>query len=407
MKSKNNKIKTPIKNTYTKTKPDKLSPATTLSLNTVKERSKKLSKLYKPATIVSKFYPLYLALKKKEINKTNIDNEEKFKKVINQRPIINETNYKSEEIQKLIKATSYKKKEKLYNKFLDNVRSNLILTIHFPEDILKQLLEADYYLNKYEIYKKETQQDAFKIINKFKKLADKVKSMNRYELSFRTTLYKFSKKLGIEKYITMYIFLPNYLMKKFKKIFPQKQFDMLYSYLRLMTENILFDISLFNNDIYERPKYGCVNVEKNINGCAPQYGSLWMKLYNNKDIINKITLTSANSLFSSTIQKEINKLPNYKEDKSNIGTIKYIDSVIFNMNPITLAKMIDAYLIDNRKTYINDKRKLNKYLEFQYHGIFDIKKNVAEIYYPKSKDKKLSEDITKFCKKFNCKSFAY
>jgi len=376
-------------------------------LNKVKNRSKQLSRLYRPATIVSKFYPLYEALKNGEINSSNIDNEEEMMKIINRRPIIYETDYKSSDIKKLIKSTGYTKKETLYKKLIDNIRSDIILTIHFPEEILKQLLEADYYLNKYEIYKNETQLDAFKIINKFKKIADKIKSMNRYEISFRTTLYNFSKKLGIEKYITMYIFLPNYMMKKFKKIFPQKQFDTLYSYLRLITEFELFDISLFNNDITERPKYGCVNVEKNINGCAPQYGSIWMKLYNNKDIMNKITLTSINSIFSSTINKEIVKLPNYKPDKSNVGTFKYIDSVIFHMNPITLAKMIDAYLIDNRKTYINDKRKLNKYLEFQYHGILDIKKNVAEVFYPKSKEEKLGEDITKFCKKFNCKANKY
>lgn len=238
---------------------------------------------------------------------------------------------------------------KVFKEYIDNIKNNPILMIHFP----KRNFDVIY--------------NSGKLINSFEQ------QQLRGEKS--TVFYNEDEDIWIDP----------------KKMTDAEK-DVRFEHSRLYTEHKLFRYP-FETDVgADAPIYGCLNIAKRSSGCADSYGKFVIKLYTNDDIRNRISLTAKDSLY---------QLDDFKNAPDIVGTLNHFYHVLYFTSPNLFKNSIKSF-VNNRGEY----RKLseNPYLEFQIHGSsLDLKNNVSQLFH-KSKDKKLA---TKFCKKFDCEAVQY
>ena len=239
-----------------------------------------------------------------------------------------------------------------FNKFRAAFMENIVLTLHFPKHIFKDLLRYKKIVNTFQL------QRIMKAL-----YPEKPEEHNVYE--------------DIE-------------IEEFKKMSPEER-ALYYKWNRVYTEYLLFHypVSSKYNDI--RPIYGCFNATNQIRGCAPGYGKMWIRLYNNKEILNRITLTPIDSM------KTVFWHP--WSAQKRVGTLEHFNHILYWCIDEYFATMVQMFITQEK---VFKQMPLYRYIEFQYHNVggVDLEKDVAQIFYSK-KDKKLAQE---FCELFHCQS---
>lgn len=133
-----------------------------------------------------------------------------------------------------------------------------------------------------------------------------------------------------------------------------------YLSVRKEAEDLLFAKVYQNCEPIDRPKYGSINIVKNIGGDinAKGYGDICLHYKN--DIKSRITFTYQDSFTNQTY----------------ICTYKYFEHILYHLYKDDIKKLID--IIDNKK-----KERLLTYIEAQIHGDVDISRDIESISIPK------------------------
>lgn len=313
----------PVKNNINqKYKTVKLTKIQKDSLSKIKKIAKRESEKYKAKTykLFKAYYKLY--------------SETFLKKIFSKKKKLTETDY-----------------NKLFKKFIDEIKNNPILTIHFPKRAFNDIYNSGKLLNTYEI--------------------DELKGeeINPFYNDDEDTYVDFDKMTDKEK---------------------NERFE----HNRLYTEHKLLRYPMKMGLGKQRPVYGCLNGAKNINGCARTYGDFWIRLYTNKNIRDRITLTALDSLY---------QLDDYKNASDIVGTLEHFYHILyFSNNTSKLFEQMVKVFVTKKEGYHPLPQR--DYIEFQIHGTgIDLKNHIAEIFHPKEY-KTLAK---KFCKKFDCKAIEF
>ncbi len=147
-------------------------------------------------------------------------------------------------------------------------------------------------------------------------------------------------------------------------------------------EHRMFDKSYMGAKHFERPKYGCINVDKNPVGVpnATSYGKSYMLLKN--EVRHRVTFTERDSC---------NK-------DSSCGTLKYPAHVLVKFNDNELKAAVNASRGKEKMKDIS----MSSYKELQIHGPIEFEKDIEKLFINKTEinGKKNLEDMSKdFCKK--------
>ena len=131
---------------------------------------------------------------------------------------------------------------------------------------------------------------------------------------------------------------------------------------RKEVEDLLFAKVYNECEPIDRPKYGSINIFKNIGGDVhcKCYGDICLQYKN--DIKPRITFTYQDSFTKQTY----------------ICTYKYLDHLLYHLSKDDILKIVD--IIENRK-----QERLSTYIEAQIHGDVDISKDIESIHIPRIK----------------------
>ena len=119
------------------------------------------------------------------------------------------------------------------------------------------------------------------------------------------------------------------------------------------------------------------------------YGKYWLRLHNNKELLDRVTLTPDDSLDSYT-----------RWNQKSIGTFKHMNHILFLTDKELFRDMVTQFIDPSYNPY---HEAYYPQLEFQIHGDVTFKDNVAQIHHPKN----TKRESQKFCKKYNCESVEY
>jgi hypothetical protein len=174
--------------------------------------------------------------------------------------------------------------------------------------------------------------------------------------SYVTTMIPIITTKSIEIKNIFEIFIEN---PKLKNIF-EVVHNSSYLSVRKEAEDLLFAKVYQNCEPIDRPKYGSINIVKNIGGDinAKGYGDICLHYKN--DIKSRITFTYQDSFTNQTY----------------ICTYKYFEHILYHLYKDDIKKLID--IIDNKK-----KERLLTYIEAQIHGDVDISRDIESISIPK------------------------
>ena len=274
--------------------------------------------------------------------------------------------------------------EKLLKKCLDNFKENPILVIHIAQTVMLELIKnkPKYYIEAFELYQQKNKKNIIvefvreiQKIEKDKKIKDKKEYIDLiqrvYSNQISDKFYYYNNLKAIAK--------TKQMKKKYTKLMNIEKEK--FNYLN----RLLVDYYTFNYPISTPPqnriKFGCVNFNKSISGCAQFYGEFWLRLYNNKDIKERITISPVDSFY-------LGDVANLKEKhniNSSIGTLEHCNHVLFLMKNKDFDSFVYTFYQDNEyniKDYRQPYDNKFNYIEQQIHGKISLKDDVAELFYP-------------------------
>jgi hypothetical protein len=174
-------------------------------------------------------------------------------------------------------------------------------------------------------------------------------------------------------YISIFeIFIEN---PKLKNIYEINNNNHTYLTTRTKTENLLFH-NIYNGcDAQLKPKYGSINIIKNIGGdpLCKWYGDICLKYKDNIKV--RVTFTFGDS-FGGMMY---------------LCTYKYLQHILYHFDKKTLDNLIG--IVDGKKSTGN-----TQYIEAQIHGDVDISKDVESIHIPNKVYEQDKFNIDKFQK---------